>query len=87
MPNKQYRAGKPWTCPACGRQYRIAKWYSASIFGAAILITVFGCFLVGLRGTWLVAGSFLAFIPVLLLCTFISDSVLPVPLENFHGSK
>ena len=53
----------------------------------AILITALGCFLVGLRGMSLLAVSVLAFVPVLLLCTFVSDSVLPVPLEAFPNNE
>jgi len=87
MPNNRYYAGKPWICPGCGKQFRIATWFSASIFYIALLVSAVGCFVAGLRGVWLVLGSAGAFVPVLVACTYIADFALPVPLVDFAAAR
>jgi hypothetical protein len=81
MPNTQFYAGKPWTCSACARQFRIARWYLSFALSMSVVLTIVVCFLSGFRGFRLLAAAIVAFVPVDLGFTYIFNRIVSPPLK------
>ena len=81
LPNMQFRATAPLTCPGCGRQLQISRWYSWLTLLFSFAVTFAICFLIGLRG-WRLAGIFLViWFPVDVLSMFPFVRVFPPQFE------
>lgn len=83
MPNDQYRAGAPWTCPTCKRDLRISHWYLRFASWSTLGIACALCFTLGLSAIQFVVALLIGLSPIYLLVRFLLNLVIPTPLERF----
>jgi len=83
LPNNEYRAGEPWICPSCSRQYRFAQRYDLLLWIIALVLSFAICFLFGLRGWKLAGGALVLLAPVDLTCIYLIGVLIQPPLEPF----
>jgi hypothetical protein len=85
MSNRQYHAGKPWTCPGCSRQLEISQQYLLLTAGSALVLSAGVCFVAGLRGLSLLGGTLVLLIPIDLARIYLRNRVLPLRLTIYSG--
>jgi hypothetical protein len=83
MPNEQYRAGKPWICPACSGQFQTSRTYGNIVGWGTTALTLVFFYLLGIRGPHLLVATVVMWFPVLLISTFVLDRLLPPRLEPY----
>jgi DNA-directed RNA polymerase subunit RPC12/RpoP len=83
MPTEQYRAGEPWTCPRCSRQFQISRAYGNIITWGAMVLSLVFFSLLGLRGFRLFIAVIVMWFPVLLILTGLFNHIFTPPLESY----
>lgn len=86
LPNREVRFRKAVTCPKCLRQLRFSRRYLRLIWWTSISISLFLCYFAGFRGWRLVVASIVAWLPVDLALTFLTDRIISPPMEIFEMS-
>jgi hypothetical protein len=83
MPTERFRAGKPWSCPSCFRQFQISRTVNSILGWGAIGVSLVFFFILGLRGIQLFIATIVMWLPVLLILMWVFDRVMPPPLEPY----
>lgn len=83
LPNRQFHAGTPMTCPSCFRQVQLADWYRKLTFRGGIVITGILCYLLGFRGVWLFVAIMVGFFPGILLWAFVLAHTISTRFEPY----
>ena len=76
----RYVALQPLVCQNCSAQLEVKSWYANLGFWGGTALTWVACYLLGLRGTRLIVGGLIFWIPTLLLMTFVLNRIIPPPL-------
>ena len=83
IPNREFPASGPITCPTCSRQLQLSRRYSKFISRIGTVLTLALCYLLGLRGLRFFAAFVIFWFPVLLAWDFIFIRVIPPRFEAY----
>jgi DNA-directed RNA polymerase subunit RPC12/RpoP len=83
MPDGQYRANTPWTCPTCKRDLRIRHWYLRFASWSALGITCVLSFMLGLNAIQFVIVLLIGLYAIYLVLRLVLNLAVPTPLERF----
>jgi hypothetical protein len=61
----------------------VSRWYFNLAVGGGTGLTVLLGFFLGLRGLRLLIGVVVLWFPIVLLCTFLLNRIIPPPLEGY----
>ncbi len=87
MRNEEYKALKPWTCPACSRQFQFSVASGNVLTWSALAVGLIVLYCLGFRGASLFAMAVILWFPVLLLLIGIFDPLFPPRLEAYRSKK
>lgn len=85
MPNAQYKAGRPWTCPACSGRFRTSRRYENVAGWGSTVLTLAFFYALGLRGLRLLLATAVMWFPAQVISVFVLDRLIPprlVPYER-----
>jgi hypothetical protein len=83
LPNRQYHARTPLTCPGCSERLRLARWYLRLTSLSALVLTVVICLLFGLRRLWLLAAVILLWFPFGVVWNFLFAQIFQPKFERY----
>ncbi len=83
----QYKAGKPWTCSSCLREWQAARWFEQVIAWGSLALTFLLLLLLEVRSWRLLIGAVVLWFPVLLICIALLESLGISPKEPFGHER
>jgi hypothetical protein len=89
LSNREFGTDKPFICPECLAELRLAPWYVAVISITALVLDIAACVFLGLRGITLVVVVILAWFPIDVVWNYVIALIFPsvferIPVEKSH---
>jgi len=69
----------------CSRQFQVSRTYANAVSWSSLGFTLLFFYLLGLRGVQLLIATVVMWLPMLLICIFIFDKLIPPRLELYYG--
>jgi hypothetical protein len=83
IPNTQFAAGRPLTCPSCSQQLRISGWYMNLSNLTALGLSLGVGFIIGYKGLWLAVVAGLLWFPINIAWNFLFVRLIPPRFEVY----
>lgn len=81
---REFRAGKPWICSTCSRQFRVSRTYIRTVVWSVVGLLLIFFRIQGGRGWPLLAAAVVCLVPVLYILIPILYRVIPPRLEPYQ---
>ena len=73
----RYTAGQPLVCESCHRRLMIAPWHLRITSLGGTVLTIFLCFILGIRGVRLLMAIVVLWFPISLIWTLLLNRLIP----------
>src|SRR2546426_9611267 len=87
LPNREYKARRPLTCPGCSERLRLSRWYLHLNSLIALVLALLLCLFFGLRGLWLFLAVVLMWFPVAVVWDFLFGRIFSPKFERYPSSS